>query len=150
MNPNTSMVRRSRNQGGLMPQQPLYPYPASRYSAANESGGRGEFWQNLQFVLLKHWKASLAFAIFLELMFFLAAVLLHNTYESSATLEVDPPNLTTLDQATQASPPSEQNYLDTQIEILRSDRLALAVMNDLHLAQNPVFTQENWFQKKLQ
>src|SRR6266567_3663202 len=140
-------IVRARRDSNLGFQQPLYP--SSMYWSANSSDTRGLFWPNLQRIIQKHWKTSLVFGLLLESMFFAVAVLLHDTYDVGATLEINPPNAQTvgLEQTTQNVPPTEQNYLDTQIEILRGDHLAWVVINDLHLQQNAIFLEETWVQR---
>jgi polysaccharide biosynthesis transport protein len=142
---NTQITRARRDMNLAYP-QPLHP--SAVYWGASAGEPRGVFWPNLQRVIMKHWKTSLVFALLLEMIFFAVVLVLHDTYEASATLEINPPNAQTvsLEQAA-ATPPGEQNYLDTQIEILRGDHLAWVVINDLHLQQNPIFLQESLFQR---
>jgi capsular exopolysaccharide synthesis family protein len=61
-------------------------------------------------------------------------------YEPKARIEIDPPGAgKTILEANPSAETNEQDYLETQTEILKSDELAAAVILALHLDQNPEF-----------
>jgi len=75
----------------------------------------------------------------------LVVLLLSTTYESKTVIEIEPPSTpatTVSDQSVQSG--TQQDYIDTQLEILKGDYLALVVIRDLHLDQNPTFLHRSW------
>jgi capsular exopolysaccharide synthesis family protein len=84
-------------------------------------------------------------------MVLLLVLLLHNTYEAHATLEIAPAVNETVSIHDSAMPisPTQQDYLDTQSEILRSDYMALKVIRDLKLDQNSTFYSPSWLAQTL-
>ena len=110
------------------------------YAVPNGFSNNGVEWHRVHRVLRRHWRLAIAFAFGLELLLLLIVSMIHNSYEAHATLEITPTatEAVSLQDATPASP-VQQDYLDTQSEILRSDYLALKVINHLHLENNQVF-----------
>jgi succinoglycan biosynthesis transport protein ExoP len=109
---------------------------------ARENGGIE--WHHVQRILRRHWKPSLAFLLGIEIILLLVVILLHDSYQATATLEISPvvsENVGLHD--TSPITPTQQDYLDTQSEILRSDYLALKVIRDLNLDHNPTFYSPN-------
>ena len=115
------------------------------YAAPSGSSNNGVEWHRMYKVLRRHWRLTLAFAFGLELLLLLIVAMIHNSYEAHATLEITPTasEPVSLQQNTPAPSPVQQDYLDTQTEILRSDYLALKVINHLHLDQNKTFYEPN-------
>jgi succinoglycan biosynthesis transport protein ExoP len=96
-------------------------------------------WKRFVRTLQKQWRTIARFvAVFLTV---LAAVVffMSDTYEATARIEIAPPAspeaVSLRDQPGQASPTST-DYFQTQLEILKSDGLALSVIQNLHLDQN--------------
>jgi succinoglycan biosynthesis transport protein ExoP len=115
---------------------PRYVNVARLDDAANQ----GVEWHQIQRILRRHWKPSIAFILGIEAILLLVVILLHNSYQATATLEISPVVSETV-ALHDSSPitPTQQDYLDTQSEILRSDYLALKVIRDLNLDHNPTF-----------
>ncbi|HEY2545967.1 MAG TPA: polysaccharide biosynthesis tyrosine autokinase [Candidatus Acidoferrum sp.] len=109
-------------------------------SRLEQESNSGVEWHHIQRILRRHWRPSLAFALGLELILLLVVLFLQTSYQSTATLEISPvvsENVGLHD--TSPITPTQQDYLDTQSEILRSDYLALKVIRDLNLDRNPTF-----------
>jgi succinoglycan biosynthesis transport protein ExoP len=109
----------------------------------------GALWRQGFRILRKHWKASLAFALLVEFLLVLLVLAMQNTYEARAVLDVEPPGADSigLDREGSANPANNPGYLETQTEILNSDGLALGVINQLHLDQNPIFMKQDALQQ---
>jgi succinoglycan biosynthesis transport protein ExoP len=113
-------------------------------SHLDETESQGVEWHHIQRIVRRHWRPSLAFLLGLEAIVLLVVLALHTTYQSTATLEISPAvseNVGLRD----SSPitPTQQDYLDTQSEILRSDYLAIKVIRDLNLDHNTTFYSPN-------
>ena len=109
-------------------------------SRLDESESSGMEWHHIERILRRHWKPSLAFLLGLEAILLLVVAFLHTSYQSTATLEISPvvsENVGLRD--TSPITPTQQDYLDTQSEILRSDYLAIKVIRDLNLDHNTTF-----------
>jgi uncharacterized protein involved in exopolysaccharide biosynthesis len=106
-------------------------------------------WRQVSRILRKHWKTSLAFLLLLELVLGALVFSMGNTYEARAVLDVEPPSADSidLDRGASANPANTPGYLETQTEILNSDGLALGVVDQLHLDQNPAFMKQDLFQQ---
>lgn len=105
----------------------------------------GAMWRQGIRILRRHWKASLAFLVLLELALGLLVISMANTYEAKAVLDVEAPGGDTigLNSDGAAIAANAPGYLDTQTEILNSDGLALGVIDKLHLDQNPIFMKQD-------
>jgi succinoglycan biosynthesis transport protein ExoP len=126
---------------------------APRYvsvSRIDESTNDGVEWHQIQRILRRHWKPSLAFLLGLEALLLLVVFLLHNSYQAKATLEISPVvNETVALRDSSPITPTQQDYLDTQSEILRSNYLALKVIRDLNLHQNTTFYSPNFLARTI-
>jgi succinoglycan biosynthesis transport protein ExoP len=126
---------------------------APRYvsvSRLDESANDGVEWHQIQRILRRHWKPSLAFLLGLEALLLLVVFLLHNSYQAKATLEISPVvNETVALRDSSPITPTQQDYLDTQSEILRSNYLALKVIRDLNLHQNTTFYSPNFLARTI-
>src|SRR5580692_1093028 len=100
----------------------------------------GMEWHHIQRIVKRHWKPSMAFLVGLELILMGVELCLESAYQSTATLEISPVVSETVGlHDTSPITPTQQDYLDTQSEILRSDYLAIKVIRDLNLDHNPTF-----------
>ena len=108
-------------------------------------------WRQAIRALRKHWKAALGFAVILEFALALLAFSMANTFQASAVLDVEPPGADVIGPNSNSSnnPSNTPGYLDTQTEILERDGLALSVINQLHLDQNPIFMKQTLAQKAI-
>jgi succinoglycan biosynthesis transport protein ExoP len=122
------------------------------YSYVREIEMNGNsFWRDALRTLRKHWKVSFAFAVILEIAIGLLVFSMDNTYEARAVLDIEPPGADAIGPAGNAAgiAPNATGYLDTQTEILGSDGLALSVVDQLHLDQNPVFMRQTPLEKSI-
>ena len=111
----------------------------------------GAMWRQVVRILRRHWKTSLAFLALLEFAVALLVFSMQNTYVAKSVLDVEPPGADTigLENTASASAANTPGYLDTQTEILNSDGLALSVIDQLHLDQNPAFLKQTLWQKTI-
>jgi capsular exopolysaccharide synthesis family protein len=127
--------------------------PGPRYvnvSRIEEPTNDGVEWHHIQRILRRHWKPSLTFLLGLEAILLLVAFLLPDSYQAHATLEISPVvNETVALRDSSPITPTQQDYLDTQSEILRSDYLALKVIRDLNLDQNAIFYFPNFLSRTI-
>ena len=116
----------------------------------DDAGNQGVEWHQIQRILRRHWKPSLAFLLGIEAILLLVVFLLHNSYQATATLEISPVVSESV-ALHDSSPitPTQQDYLDTQSEILRSDYLALKVIRDLSLDHNATFYSPTFLGKSI-
>src|ERR1700722_2789746 len=114
--------------------------PPYSYNRRDIEVNDGAMWRQVARILRKHWKASLAFVVLLELFLVILVLSMDNTYVAKSVLDVEPPGVDTigLENTGTASAANTPGYLDTQTEILNSDGLALGVIDQLHLDQNPI------------
>jgi len=87
----------------------------------------------------RNWRLALGFMFVFLGAVTVTAFLLKNRYESVAHLEIDPRQSSGVIMPGTSMEQSSQDYLQTQIEILRSDELAADVIEQLHLDQNAAF-----------
>jgi polysaccharide biosynthesis transport protein len=113
---------------------------------ADLPGERGIPWREASRILRKHWMLSVAFALGLEALLILIVLLLNTTYASKTIIEIEPPTMPQTSVTDSGAPLStQQDYIDTQLEILKGDHMALVVIHDLRLDQNPTFMHRSWF-----
>ncbi len=146
---NSNSIVRTRASNILTPEDGSFK--SQSYWMVPGPDQRGGSWRELMQVIRKHWKIAAVFVAALEVVLLLAVLLMHNSYQAEARLEISPPgaNLAGLQGTTPEPIQDENQYLDTQVEILRGDHMAAAVITDLHLAQNPEFLHRNWLQKSV-
>jgi capsular exopolysaccharide synthesis family protein len=127
---------------------PGYSYVLSRPQHFTTNDGVP--WRRILSIIYAHWKVSFAFAIAVEVCLALVVYSLDFTYESRATIEVESPttNASSVGTGSEGAPPTsaDQDYLATQTEILKGDSLALGVIDELHLGNNPIFLKQSWFE----
>lgn len=141
-----NMIVKAPKTTALDPEPQVYTFsPYSRFEAASNEGIA---WRKAVRILQRHWKLAVVFALAVELSFALLVWFLHDTYQARAALEIAPPSP---DSVSLGSPtaaiPSPQDYVDTQVEILKGDGIALDVIGQLELQKNPAFLERTWFQK---
>jgi polysaccharide biosynthesis transport protein len=132
----------------IIEQEPRYGMYVRSDLAENERTS----WAQVRRILHSRWKIALAFVVGLEAILLVLVLLLHNKYEAHAILEISPATADSLamkDASSSQTTPAQQDYLDTQNEILRSDYLALKVIRDQHLDQNPTFYSPSFLQRAM-
>lgn len=102
--------------------------------------GREFTWEEAVRILRKNARLALLVAGALTLGVVVGAFWMKDVYQPMARLEIVPMSsgMKTL-QETEESQATEQDYLETQSQILRSDALAISVIRELHLDKNPEF-----------
>src|SRR5882724_2804765 len=141
-------IPKTRSRDLLPREQFTVPYSYVR----NEIEINGNtFWREALRTLRKHWKVSLAFAVILEIAIALLVFSMDNTYEARAVLDIEPPGADAIgpNASVAGNTTNVAGYLDTQTEILGSDGLAMSVIDQLHLDQNPVFMKQTALEKSI-
>jgi capsular exopolysaccharide synthesis family protein len=98
-------------------------------------------WLHALNIVRKHWRLSALFVGVVMLTVVLITFSLAPVYEPVARIEVDPPGETFSLEGGNAATDAE--YLETQAQNLKSDRLAVDVIRRLHLDQNPAIVPPN-------
>lgn len=98
-------------------------------------------WEQVVRVLRKHRGFLLALAGGLTLATVIAAFLMRNIYQPVARVEIDPvgAGIKTLQEIENPRSQDDVDYLDTQVQILLGDGLAMRVIRLLRLDRNPEF-----------
>jgi len=92
-------------------------------------------WLDVLYTIRKHWRMSALFAAVLMVTMLIVTFSLKPIYEPVARIEVDPPGEQfSLDGGSSGS---DAEYLETQAQNLKSDKLAIDVIHRLHLDQEP-------------
>ena len=94
-------------------------------------------------VLKKEWRwgALVTFAVFVASA--VATYCIAPVYQSTARLEIDPPGSEEFSLTTPSAGGLDEDYRDTQSEILKSESLAIAVIRKLGLDHNSTIVGEN-------
>lgn len=97
-------------------------------------------WEQVVRVLRKNARLTILVSGVLTLVVVLGALSMKDVYQPVARLEIVPLNsgIKSL-QETEESQATDQDYLETQSQILRSDALAMSVIRELHLDKSPEF-----------
>jgi polysaccharide biosynthesis transport protein len=95
-------------------------------------------WEQAMRVLRKNRRFAIGFAALVTILVGIAAYMMKDVYQPVARLEVDPPSsgIFTLRELENAAE-NNQDYQETQAQILQSDALAMSVIRALHLDKNP-------------
>lgn len=124
-------------------QRPIVPagaYPYMGFPAGAAPGANSHLqWRRFLRIMRRNWPLSLTFMLIFMVVLVVVLYSMKDVYESTARLEILPPPVSE-SVSLQQEPYQVQNqedYFQTQIEILESDSLALAVIQHLHLDQNP-------------
>lgn len=96
---------------------------------------KGAEWLRALYIVRKHWRLSALFAVVLMLTVIIVTFSTKPIYEPVARIEVDPPGEQfSLEGGVSGS---DSEYLETQAQNLKSDKLAMDVIHRLHLDENP-------------
>lgn len=114
-------------------QRPAAPLPTLGTARAAET--IEPTWLRAIYIVRKHWRLSALFVGVVMVTVVLVTFFLPPVYEPIARIEVDPPGETFSLEG--GNPASDADYLETQAQNLKSDRLAVDVIRRLHLDQNP-------------
>jgi succinoglycan biosynthesis transport protein ExoP len=106
-------------------------------------------WEQAVRVLRKRGRFVLVFAGFLILGIGVSTLLMKDVYQPTARLVIDPVNsgIKTLNEIEDSRGTDNQDYLETQVQILQSDSLAVGVIRALHLDRNPEFVSTGELEK---
>ena len=104
------------------------PWPTT----ASDKGGVE--WLRALYILRKNWRLSAVFAGVLTITVVAVVFSLEAVYEPVARIEVDPSGETFSLESRSSG--SDAEYLETQAQNLKSDKLAMDVIRRLHLDQN--------------
>jgi succinoglycan biosynthesis transport protein ExoP len=98
-------------------------------------------WEQAARILRKNRRFALIFAAAMTLAIIVGALMIRDTYQPIAQLEIDPlsSGIKALPEIEQSNQPDNGEYLETQAQILQSDALAVSVIRALHLDRNPEF-----------
>jgi polysaccharide biosynthesis transport protein len=98
-------------------------------------------WEQAVRVLRKNQRFILIFTGILSLGILTSALRMKDIYQPTARIEIDPlsSGIKTLQEIEDVRSADNQDYLETQAQILQSEGLALRVIRTLHLDQNPEF-----------
>jgi len=110
-------------------------------AAAPAADAGGVEWMRALYVLRKNWRLSALFAAVLTLTVVAVVFSLKAVYEPVARIEVDPSGeVFSLESRASGS---DAEYLETQAQNLKSDKLAMDVIRRLHLDQNSSVISDN-------
>ena len=106
----------------------------------------GFTWEQAVRVVRKNAIFSLIFIALATAMVGAVALFMKDFYQPVARVEVDPlgTGMKTLGEIQWNTDQNDENYVDTQTQLLQSDSLAVSVIRALRLDQNPEFVGKNW------
>jgi polysaccharide biosynthesis transport protein len=113
---------------------PASVVPPTGWPVQPQDKGRAE-WLRAFHVIRKHWRISALFAAVLTVTTVIVTFSIRAVYEPVARIEVDPPGETFSLEGARSG--SDAEYLETQAQNLKSDRLAMDVIRRLHLDESP-------------
>lgn len=135
------MEREERS--AIVPREDFSKFPgASSWGLAQRSEPETSLtWDHALRVLRKHLWFMVAIASGLTLAITAYVFLMRDVYQPTARIEIDPAGegIRTLHEIEGPPLGSDPDYLETQVQILRSDTFAMRVMRSLHLETNPEF-----------
>jgi len=106
----------------------------ARPRPVSDAAKGGVEWIRALYILRKHWRLSALFALVLMITVMAVVFSLQPVYEPVARIEVDPSGeVFSLENRASGS---DAEYLETQAQNLKSDRLAIDVIRRLHLDEN--------------
>ncbi|HWG58392.1 MAG TPA: polysaccharide biosynthesis tyrosine autokinase [Candidatus Acidoferrales bacterium] len=134
----------SRTPADLRKATPQGNYPAPMgpgYSSHMHGGGDNLHWKRVTRTLEKRWPIVAAVVVVCMALLAVVVFSLKNTYEATARIEILPPAAPEAISLNQQQAPeaatTQDDYFQTQLEILQGDALAYDVVKQLHLDQNP-------------
>ena len=113
---------------------PTYAPPVSPVAVAGTSNEY--YWKQVLRVLRKHWPVSLFFIVVSVTALVGFSLLLRDVYEAKARVEIMPPPARAIYNIREGSATpimSEADYFQTQLEVLKSDALAIGVIRNVQL-----------------
>jgi succinoglycan biosynthesis transport protein ExoP len=115
--------------------------PQLVFPTANAPDRRVMLWEQVVRILRKNAKLVLCVAGTVILCVAGGALYMKDVYQTTGRLEVDPldSGIKTLHEIQDTSVTSDQDYLETQVQVLQSEALAMRVIRLLHLEQNKEF-----------
>jgi polysaccharide biosynthesis transport protein len=117
----------------------LSPIPASPVPLPDAPLDNRSEWIHALHVIWKHRWLSFWFGISVLGLVIVVTAVMRPVYEPTATLEVSPPGTEAFSIQSGYSLNTDSEYLETQSKNLKSDLLAIRVIRELHLDQNPDF-----------
>ncbi|HLV93831.1 MAG TPA: polysaccharide biosynthesis tyrosine autokinase [Candidatus Acidoferrales bacterium] len=97
-------------------------------------------WKRFMRTLQKQWRVITRFMTIFLVVLAVIVFFMTDTYEATARIEIAPPatpEAVSLNEQPEQASSSSADYFQTQLEILKGDGLALSVIHNLHLEQNP-------------
>jgi len=97
-------------------------------------------WKRFIRTLQKQWRTIARFVAIFVVVLAAIVFFMTNTYEALARIEIAPPatpEAVSLSQQPEQVSSASTDYFQTQLEILKGDGLALSVIHNLHLEDNP-------------
>jgi succinoglycan biosynthesis transport protein ExoP len=115
--------------------------PPLAFQAPPTPDGRVLLWEQAVRILRKNARLVLCVAGTVILCAAGAALYMKDVYQATGRLEVDPldSGIKTLHEIQDTSTASDLDYLETQVQVLQSEALAMRVIRVLHLDQNEEF-----------
>jgi succinoglycan biosynthesis transport protein ExoP len=120
--------------------QPEYPPSVRNIETTDEAATPSETFQSiLGFFRRRYWVIVLATGIAIA-MGFVYVLTTPSSYTSHATMIIDTKKVQLFQQQSMVNDmPMDASMVETQVEILKSETIALAVINKLHLIEEPEF-----------
>jgi len=140
----SAFVEPNQNIGPLGPAVARSPVETLIPAVTGAATSSSFTWEQAVRVLRKNLRLSLFSALLMVFAVIAFAYLLKNVYRPVARLEIDPPTsgIKTLHEIEDANDTENQDYLETQVQILQSEALAIRVIRALHLDKNAEFVDE--------
>ena len=110
-------------------------------------GGESDLRRTVR-ILGKRWRAVVLFAAAIFSLAAFATMIMGiwwPRYAPQASIEVDPPGQEAFSMDRSVSAASDPDLVETQVERLQDDDLAIAVIRELHLDQNKELTAPHWY-----
>ena len=133
----------NRTPADLRKSTPAATYPstlAPGYGLHMTQGGGNLRWRRITRTMQKRWPIVAGVVVVCMALLAITVFSLKNTYQATSRIEILPPAgpeaVSLHDQASSQST-TQDDYFQTQLEILQGDALAYAVVERLHLDQNP-------------
>lgn len=136
MSRNFELLRKTYDTSGSITERPR-PVPVLQPLPRGPRQDNGTDWLAAIRPLRAHWRLAAAFFALVMLAVTAVTFLMTPVYEPVAKLQIDPPGSQMF--APDRGEASNSEYLETQSNNLQTDALALMVIRDLHLDQNPEF-----------